>query len=465
MDSWICRAALRRSVGKLFYHAGFEEFQPSALDVVTDMAADYFSNLVHTITTYTETVPKVYQPIQSTSTTSTSTTTTKTQALTAPIPRPLKPRFTLEESVLHTLESGGHDLEALSYYTTEEIDRLTKKLEAQHTRTRDYLAELLRPALDPTMVGQDGVGAFNDNSDQFVGGDFAEDIDEDFFGFRELGLDKEFGLAGLSVPLHLLQSRIQTAQPGANVSIAAAVVKEAPPAYPPVTYDSLPEQIGLVQDFFRRKLDALAAGKDEEEAMEVRLVEDDELPVKQRFPKPRLPPTGKISSPRKRPIREQQMMARKKRRLEIEAQREKERGSVGGAGGPGEGRGKSTTVERGEEGGSVSGAGGQDGDVSMLDVNGGGDGNVSPTTTVMGVGGDAGVGTMKPVSKLKFEVPQEGGAGAGTGDPAKSGGQQKISSSSGGGGGGGGGDEDEDDAGAGQNQSQLNGVLSPIAAH
>lgn len=456
MDPWICRAALRRSVGKLFYHAGFEEFQPSALDVVTDMAADYFSNLVHTITTYAETVPKVYQP-QATSAISTSTI--KPQGLTTPTPRILKPRFTLEESVLHTLESGGHDLEALSYYTTEEIDRLTKKLEAQHTRTRDYLAELLRPALDPTMVGQDGVGAFNDNSEQFVGGDFAEDIDEDFFGFRELGLDKEFGLAGLSVPLHLLQSRIQTAQPGANVSIAAAVVKEAPPAYPPVTYDSLPEQIGLVQDFFRRKLDALAAGKDEEEAMEVRLVEDDELPVKQRFPKPRLPPTGKISSPRKRPIREQQMMARKKRRLEIEAQREKERGA-GGAGASGEGRGKSTTVERGEDG-AGSASGGQDGDVSMLDVNGGGGGDVSPTTAVDG-GGDA---KMKPVSKLKFEVPQEGGAGAGagTGDPAKSGGQQKMASTAGGGGGGGAGAEEEDDAG--QNQSQLNGVLSPIAAH
>jgi len=40
------------------------------------------------------------------------------------------------------------------------------------------------------------------------------------------------------------------------------------------------------------------------------------LPPKQRFPKPRLPPTGKITSPRKRPIKEQQQMAKKKRKLE-----------------------------------------------------------------------------------------------------------------------------------------------------
>lgn len=46
------------------------------------------------------------------------------------------------------------------------------------------------------------------------------------------------------------------------------------------------------------------------------LVEDDDLPIKQRFPKPRLPPTGKITSPRKRPIREQQQLAKKKRKLE-----------------------------------------------------------------------------------------------------------------------------------------------------
>jgi len=62
-----------------------------------------------------------------------------------------------------------------------------------------------------------------------------------------------------------------------------------------------------VQDYFRNKLRA-----NHDNA----LVEDEDLPQKQRFPKPRLPPTGKISSPRKRPIREQQQAAKKKRKLE-----------------------------------------------------------------------------------------------------------------------------------------------------
>jgi transcriptional activator SPT7 len=61
-----------------------------------------------------------------------------------------------------------------------------------------------------------------------------------------------------------------------------------------------------VQDYFRQKL---RANHDEP------LVEDEDLPPKQRFPKPRLPPTGKISSPRKRPLREQQQEAKKRRKL------------------------------------------------------------------------------------------------------------------------------------------------------
>ena len=69
-----------------------------------------------------------------------------------------------------------------------------------------------------------------------------------------------------------------------------------PPApLTPITVDNVNDQIGLVQQFFR---DKLAANNNKP------LIEDDDLPQKQRFPKPRLPPTGKISSPRKRPIRE-----------------------------------------------------------------------------------------------------------------------------------------------------------------
>ena len=193
MVPYVCRAALQRSVGKIFYHAGFEEFQPSALDAVTDIAAKFFQNLVQTFSIYHET-PKMK---------SDTPVALGSGQLTSWVPR-----FTQEEAILHSLHVNGVDLESLETYVKDDVERLGTKLASMHDRMRSYYAELLRPALD--NVGADGAGAFNDGSEQFVGGDFAEDIGEDFFGFKELGLDREFGLT-FSVPLHLLQNRVHNA--------------------------------------------------------------------------------------------------------------------------------------------------------------------------------------------------------------------------------------------------------------
>ncbi|KAF2087188.1 hypothetical protein K490DRAFT_42539 [Saccharata proteae CBS 121410] len=312
MSQWTCRAALQRSVGKIFYHAGFEEFQPSALDTVTDIASNFFQQLTRTFNVYRE-APKVKAD----------------QTALAGDGSAWKPRFTNEEIALHTLRQNGVDLESIESYVKEDVERLGSKLSVMHERMKAHLAELLRPALD-SNAGADGAGAFNDGSEQFVGGDFAEDIDEDFFGFKELGLDKEFGLASLSVPLHLLQNRMHSAYQAQNTSAitTTGTLWEQPAPYEPITIDTVHNHIGLVQGFF---LERLHANNDEP------LVEDEDLPAKQRFPKPRLPPTGKISSPRKRPLREQQQMAKKKRKLEEGGIQEQ---PVAGGGGATAGSGK-----------------------------------------------------------------------------------------------------------------------------
>ena len=306
----VCRAALQRSVGKIFYHAGFEEFQPSALDAITDIAAKFFHNLVASLGIYRET-PKMKSEV----------------ALTLPNGQlsHWTPRFTQEEALLHALHANGVDLETLEVYVKDDVERLGTKLAGMHDRMRSHYAELLRPAMD--NVGADGAGAFNDGSEQFVGGDFAEDIGEDFFGFKELGLDREFGLT-FSVPLHLLQNRVHNAYArqdnkyvayqGCGVPFLLTVISNVtttgilmpePPKFEAITVQTVEGQVGLVQGWFLNKL---------RDNSNQTLVEDDDLPPKQRFPKPRLPPTGKISSPRKRPLREQQQMARKKRKLDEE---------------------------------------------------------------------------------------------------------------------------------------------------
>ncbi|KAJ8607631.1 hypothetical protein MRB53_040150 [Persea americana] len=283
MAPWLCRAAFQRSVGKIFYHAGFEDFQPSALESVTDLAQEYFIKLSDSMKMYHE------QPRDNAG----------------------QSRFTFEEQILHTLHENGTDLESLETYVKDDVERLGGKLGVVHERMKAHLADLLRPALGD-HAGADGVGAFNDGSDQFVGGDFAEDLDEDFFGFKELGLAEELGLESMSVPLHLLQNRLHSSFQSQNqgVSTSSGLVFEPPETYEAITQDNVGIQIGIVQDYFRSKLRA-----NHHEP----LIEDEDLPQKQKFPKPRLPPTGKILSPRKRPLKEQQQAAKKKRKLDEDA--------------------------------------------------------------------------------------------------------------------------------------------------
>lgn len=192
----VCKAALQRSVAKLLYHSGFEEYQPSALDALTDIASEFFKKIGQTLKTYME-APKV-RVVEGEG----SEATVK-----------FKPAYTQQEIILHTLNAVGTDVETLETYVKDDVERLGSKLSVVHERLKAHLTDLLRPAFHD---GGDGSSAFNDGSEQFIAGDFAEDIDEDFFGFRELGLDKEFGLASLSVPFHLLQNRMFNAHQAQN---------------------------------------------------------------------------------------------------------------------------------------------------------------------------------------------------------------------------------------------------------
>jgi len=287
-----CRSAMQRSVAKIFYHAGFEELQPSALDTITDIAGDYFQKLVRTFNVYREAEKKPAAGVW------------------AERGARFQPRFTPEEVILHTLSENGHDVDSLESYVRDDVDRLSNKLGTIHERMKAHLADLLRPAL--TDGGADGSGAFNDGSEQFVGGDFAEELGEDFFGFKALGLDKDLGLDMLSVPLHLLQSRVRSqyqlqTQSAVGGGTGTADLFEPLPPSEPVTKENIQEQIGLVKNFFLAKLHANG---------DAPLVEDEDLPPKQRRARPRLGATGKIVSPQKRSPKEQIALAKKKKKLE-----------------------------------------------------------------------------------------------------------------------------------------------------
>jgi len=256
---------------------------------MTDIAGDYFQKVVRTFNLYREAEM-------------TSTTGAVVEG-----GRRFRPRFTAEEVLLHTLQENGHDPDSLEAYVKDDIDRLHSKLGVVHERMKAHLGDLLRPALD--NGGADGSGAFNDGSEQFVSGNFADELGDDFFGFKALGLDKDLGLEVLSVPLHLLQSRVRSQFQTQSQTVETTeedLFDQLPPTEA-VTKENIQEQIGLVKNFFLAKLHANG---------DQPLVEDEDLPVKQRRPRPRLGATGKIVSPQKRPPKEQIALAKKKKKLE-----------------------------------------------------------------------------------------------------------------------------------------------------
>ena len=118
-----CRAAFQRSIGKIFFHAGFEDFHPSALETCTDIMADYFQRLVKTFAGY------CFSP--------------KAPSVSPAQNGEMPSRYTVEEAVLHTLHENSIDLEALEFYVKEDIERFGHKLTVMHDRMKAHLADQL----------------------------------------------------------------------------------------------------------------------------------------------------------------------------------------------------------------------------------------------------------------------------------------------------------------------------------
>ncbi|KAK6349990.1 Transcriptional activator spt7 [Orbilia brochopaga] len=272
MSAEVCRAAFQRSIGKIFYHAGFEDYQPTALDLVTDIATSFFQKIGKTVMLYQETV----------------------------LPTG---RFEPDEILLHTLAENGLEIDHLESYIRDDIERLGGKLVQLRERMRGHLSDLLRPALQDVENPE----AAEEDMGHFINGDFTDDIGDDYYGFKDLGLEREFGMSISSGLMRVLQGRITSSYQAQSSSSATVMTTDytPPPPFEPLSRELLKDQIGLVQNFFLAKLHANG---------EEPLVEDEDLPIKQRAPKPRLPPNGKITTPRKRPVSGQGGNSKKKKR-------------------------------------------------------------------------------------------------------------------------------------------------------
>ncbi|KAK5782296.1 hypothetical protein RI543_000228 [Arxiozyma heterogenica] len=275
---------MHKNVSKISMANGFETTQPSAINILTEIASDYLSNLIKTMKLHHE---------------SNSLNTKNT------------------EEILHLtlLENGIPRPDSLYSYIENEFKKKTKKLKDIKTKLESFLKDLLRPTLQELSERN-----FEDESENFLTGNFASELTgEDFFGFQELGLDKEFGILSSSVPLQLLTTQFQAIDSEKKVQHNKVQPEEIDSVnYYKITKKDIQTNNRyhilkplLKKAYEKSKLYSLRPVKngpvlkspshDPENDMYI-ILEDEEIPQKKGSSKLRLPPTGKISTVYKRKV-------------------------------------------------------------------------------------------------------------------------------------------------------------------
>ncbi|CAG90280.2 DEHA2G06248p [Debaryomyces hansenii CBS767] len=269
---------LRRNISKIAMQTGYETTQPPAINTLTQLAERYMENLIKSIKLHSE--------------------SSSSNKLT-----------TREILLLSLLENGIDKPDDLYTFVKEKIVKQQAKLKDLRVKLSNFLKELLKPGLENFNEK-----SFDDNSEQFMTGDFSNDLGDDFFGFKELGLDKEYKMLSSSIPIYLLHSRLHNSY-SANGIISKRNKYEDLKEYnvPKLYASDIENQIGILTPFYSKLLDKskhhfvkVQKKKGESTTLpendKLVLIEDEELPQKQRNVRPRLPPTGKITSTKKKII-------------------------------------------------------------------------------------------------------------------------------------------------------------------
>lgn len=277
-DDGVQFAALRKSIAKVAMHTGFESTEPFAINTLAQLAERYMLNLARSMKLHCE-----------------STTSNK-----------LDDREVL---LLSLLENGVEKPDDLYTFIAEKAKKHEQKLKDLRVKLSGFLKDLLRPSLESFNEK-----SFEDNSEQFATGDFTSELGDDFFGFKELGLDKEFKMLSSSIPVYLLHSRLQSSlsnSGAANKSTRYEDLRDWKQLQ--LTGADVDKQIGLLRPFYadlvqRTEIHFVKQQKRKGESTELPplselyLIEDEDLPQKQRNIRPRLPPTGKIAAVKKKPL-------------------------------------------------------------------------------------------------------------------------------------------------------------------
>ncbi|KAJ1912817.1 Transcriptional activator spt7 [Mycoemilia scoparia] len=243
MNGKSAKALMQRTCSILLSHAGFEGLTNVALGCFTEFITDYILNLGKTVRSYIDKYSRT---------------------------------MSVEAILSHSLyENGLESIEDLEYYIHDDIGRCGAKLSDVNRKLEATYRELISEGISGgyggdysvmnggSMAGTSEMGESSradsvdgnfENTDMFMTGQLGE-LGEDFFGFKELGLDKEYGIDSLS---HI-PKRLWFGQGGKKTTTAESSDKDLLAYTPPPAWESVRSpnnHIGLLRDFIISKLEA-----------------------------------------------------------------------------------------------------------------------------------------------------------------------------------------------------------------
>lgn len=225
-------------------------------------------------------------------------------------------------------ENGVSSVGELEGYIQEDVERYGTKLQDVHRKLESSYTETVNASINERGGSESAEVQFEyqENDEAFTSGNFIGgagiggiEFGEDFFGFRELGIDKEIGMSNLGIPSRIWYGKQKEGGPSSAAGPVEDTHKNELPFLPAPPFIPLIEPtatIGLLHAFFIKRKEDLGS-----------ILEDEFMPVSRRVAaRPKIPPTGKIvSSMKKRSAKPGELSAlaeakKRKRKKEKDAQ-------------------------------------------------------------------------------------------------------------------------------------------------
>ncbi|CAO1631964.1 unnamed protein product [Parajaminaea phylloscopi] len=215
------RARLAERIGLLIGNVGFEATHTRPVDILNSVAEEFLLSLGRTLRLY---IDRYGNSMSS------------------------------EEILLHTLHSTSSMQAAdLDRYVYDDTSRYQNRLQDLREKLEASWKERVAIGEERLMTEEDA-RFFGEESEDLVAGNLPSALDDDFFGFKAMGLDQELGMSNMQVPLRLLQRRGLGHRRAGEAGLGRKDESKDP--FPPprpfvrMSEAAVPIQIGLLRSYY-----------------------------------------------------------------------------------------------------------------------------------------------------------------------------------------------------------------------